>query len=153
MPADSKFFTWAEFTAFVGEHTITRVFDDDTIGQPNDEAVAAIFAETDQSVTSHAVKNYAAKVADDVDASTAHPTLKMLALRYAKAAMMLRAPEVFHGVDVVASMKFATDSLRDLSLGRTHLQDAVQGNAQVVVRNGVTVGGTTCKTFSSFGDF
>ncbi len=153
MPADAKFFTWDEFRSYVGAAAADRAFDDAGNGEADDAAVAQVFNETDQEVISHAVKNYPEKVAAGVTAATCHPTLKMLALRYAKAAAQFRAPTVFHAVDILEEMKLARASLNNLALGKTHLQGAEQSNARAEVVNGTTIGGSTVKTFGCFGDF
>lgn len=153
--ADGKFFTFAEFKNKISERQAVRIFDDDDIGQEREESVEQLIAEADSEVTAHAVKNYPAQVASTVTASTAHPRLKQLALEWARANAYDRFPEMFRGRDTTGELDRIQAKLRDLALGRTHLEGVhtQEANAQVEVRNGVTLGGSTARAFNCFGDF
>jgi hypothetical protein len=153
--ANGKFFTFAELRSKLSERQSVRIFDDDSIGQEREESVVLLMADADSEVTAHAVKNYPAQVASTVTATTCHPRLKQLALEWARANAYDRFPELQRGRDTTAELDRIQVKLRDLALGKTHLEGVTdqEANAQVEVRNGITLGGTTDRVFNCFGDF
>lgn len=150
---DGQFFTWAQLRTYIGEQQSLRAFDEENSGQELDDSVNLLIEEADQAIIASAVKNYPSEVASTVTPATAHPRLKMLALRYARALIQVNMPGVFPLNDKYEEMKMAEKSLLDLATGKTHLRDAEQSNARAVVRNGIAVGASTKRTFGSFGSY
>jgi len=150
---DGQFFTWAQLEALLGEAQALRAFDDDNAGQVDDAAVNRIIEDADMAVIGAAVKSYPDQVASTVTAATAHSQLRSIALQYAKALAQSRHPGVWPVDDVDKAMDRAEKRVTDLAMGRTHLRGVEQSNARAVTSNGVTLGGSTKRTFDNFGDF
>jgi hypothetical protein len=149
-----KFFTFAELKDRMSETQILRVFDDEQIGEENDAAVNQIIARTNAAVRLNASKNYPGQVAEGITPSTVHVDLKALALDYAVAATKNRFKTLFKGENVVEELDRAEKALGGLALGKVHLAGVGGATNEIAtVRSGITVGGSTTRTFDSFGGF
>jgi hypothetical protein len=149
-----KFFTFAELQDRLSALSTVRVFDDHQTGNPKDEAINRILAKANSAVRRNVAKNYPSQIADEITPLTVHPDLKELALDYAVAATKERFREVFRTTNVTEELERAEKGLRDLATGKTHLYGLGNASNEVgVIRSGVTVGGSTTRTFDSFGDF
>ena len=150
---DGRFFTWQELKTLISAVQSLRAFDDLGIGIEDEAAVNIVIANTDQHVIANAYKNYPDKVASSVTPATAHPTLKTLALEYARACIAERMPGLHLVADPMEAMKMAKSNLRDLALGKIHLDNADQANARSATVSAITVGGSTDRTFDDFYGF